>query len=216
MIFSAGHSPGLTSCFAVIGDPAAFFSTGHGRTVALTCFTGAFDPCQESGKNITGGGAVTCSGCFILLFLADIQVLLNVGPASDHNEADNLPAFLGIGSGDRCIQFRDHVEDHLDAFIRQRHIAVFDLTILGIGKHDLQNRIEDMALAVIFLFDQLLHRGHVLILGLTHFLKTAAQDTRELIQNTGLHIAILQHICDKGSDVLDHLKIPLFSLGIAP
>ena len=103
LVFCAGQSPCFISCLAVIGDPAAFFRSGNRRTITLTCFAGAFDTCQESGKNVTGGGAVTCCCGFVLLFLTDVKVFLDIGPTPDHNEADDLPAFLGIGGCDRSV-----------------------------------------------------------------------------------------------------------------
>ena len=56
-------------------------------------------------------------------------------PATDHNEADGLPAFLWIGSNHSCIDLGDELEYCLDPLVRQGCLTVLDLTELSIGKY---------------------------------------------------------------------------------
>ena len=102
-------------------------------------------------------------------------------PATDHNEADDLPAFLRIGSNHGCIDLGDELEYRLDSLVRQGCLTVLDLTELRIRKHDLQNGIEDVAFAIHFLLNHLIDSQHFCKLMLPHGVQGESQYTWELI-----------------------------------
>ena len=131
------------------------------------------DLCQ--GRRTTGGSFRS------VLLLNLLQVVFNIVPASDHNEADDLPAFLGIRGHHCCVDLRDQLENGLDPFVGQEGFTVLDLAELGIGKHDLHDRFEDVAFAVHLFFDQLIHSPHFRKLVVTHCSQGEPQYTRKLI-----------------------------------
>ena len=137
-------------------------------------------------------------------------------PQPDKDLTDDLPSILCRCGRNCIIDLGQQLENGLDPHIGKRCISIFDLTKECIGQHDLQNRLEDVAGAIIFLFDQLRHRRHILVLVIPHHGQIITEYTRELGKHPAFNIAVFQHICDKERDVHGKLHIARICLYIFP
>ena len=150
------------------------------------------------------------------MLLAQLDIVLNMGPEPYNDQADDLPAFLCRCRCYSIINLGQQLENGLNADIGQRGFSILDLTEQCIGKHDLQDRLEDVAGAIIFRFDQLRDRFHVLELVVPHYRQVISQDTRELRKHPAFNIAVLQNICDKERNLHGELHIPRICFHIIP
>ena len=151
-----------------------------------------------------------------MLLLAQFDVVLDMMPASDHYQTDDLPALLCRCRRNCFIQLGDQLKHRLNALITQGRIIILDFTEQSIGEHDLQNRLEDMTGAIVLSFNQLRHGTHVLELTIPHDRQIIAQNAGKLRQNPILNVSILQDICNEGCDLHRKLQILRIQFDILP
>ena len=80
----------------------------------------------------------------------------------------------------------------------------------------MQDRLEDMATAIIFSLDQLCHSAHFLVLMISHNREVISQHTRELRKDPVFDVAILQYISDEGCDEHGKLHVSPVQLHVVP
>ena len=160
----AGQLLRAAACSRIYRNRLSLFGTRHRFAGTGRFATGTSDHLEHSGKDLIGRACTSGRSGLVLVLLAQFDIVFNVTPAADHDQADDLPSLPCGGGRNRFVNLRDQAENRLDPFIAQGRTVILDLTEECIGKHDLQDRLEDMAVAVIFLFDQLRYSAHFLIL----------------------------------------------------
>ena len=112
------------------------------------------------GQRLCGTGRL---GLLLVLF-ADLQEILDIVPAANQYEIDDLEPFFSGGIDNGGVQIVDQFEHDLDSLIAEGSISVLDFTELHIRQHDLQDALKDMAVPVILFLDKLRYRRNALIL----------------------------------------------------
>ena len=112
------------------------------------------------GQRFCGTGRL---GLLLALF-ADLQEILDIVPAANQYEIDDLEPFFSGGIDNGGVQIVDQFEHDLDTLIAEGSISVLDFTELHIRQHDLQDALKDMAVPVILFLDKLRYRRNALIL----------------------------------------------------
>ena len=116
-------------------------------------------------------------------------------PAADEHKIYHVQTLTRGGVGHRTIQLRQEAEDELYAFIAQRFLAVFQLTVFDVGEQELKNALHDVA-ALGFALLELRHRGYCLPLLFTQYAQILFEHAGELGKHAVLYVAVLEHICD--------------------